>query len=162
MEEKPRKRAREDAIGSGAKFLPLSLTGGHAEKPRTIESYRTGLHIDATVRSADGKQFSAHGPVLMAGSDYFAAAFTSGWADASGPHELSSVPGDALKACFDWIYTGACTVEDDSALDVLLNAAVFLQISTLQMTCLFDTGPSARIYHVFFPQCLSSVLHLLL
>ena len=38
------------------------------------------------VRSADGSSYRAHGLVLMAGSDYFCAAYTGGWADARTPH----------------------------------------------------------------------------
>ena len=38
------------------------------------------------VRAADGSAFRAHGLVLMAGSDYFCAAYTGGWADARTPH----------------------------------------------------------------------------
>ena len=67
----------------------------------------------------------------MAGSDYFEAAYTGGWADASGPHTLGAVPADALGACLDWIYTGTCVAADDSALHAILEAAIFLQIAPL-------------------------------
>ena len=73
----------------------------------------------------------AHGFVLMAGSDYFEAAYTGGWADASGPHALGAVPADALDACLEWIYTGTCVAADDSALHAILEAAMFLQIPPL-------------------------------
>ena len=43
------------------------------------------------VRSADGSAHRAHGLVLMAGSDYFAAAYRGGWADAAGPLVLGWV-----------------------------------------------------------------------
>ena len=32
----------------------IRLSGGHAEKPRTIAAYRAGQHVDMDVRSADG------------------------------------------------------------------------------------------------------------
>ena len=83
------------------------------------------------VHSADGTAYRAHGLVLMAGSDYFAAAYTGGWKESSGPHVLCAVSAEALEACFEWIYTGACVVADDQALLEILQAATYLQIAPL-------------------------------
>ena len=83
------------------------------------------------VRSAEGTPYRAHGLILMAGSDYFAAAFTKGWADASGPHVLTAVPAQALGACLEWIYTGTCVAHDDQVLYAILEAAIYLQITSL-------------------------------
>ena len=83
------------------------------------------------VHSAEGVPYRAHGLVLMAGSDYFCAAYTGGWANTSGHHVLPAVPAKALEACIDWIYTGACEAADDQALHDILKAAMYLQIRPL-------------------------------
>ena len=73
MAMRPRKRTRE-AGGSGAEVSSaIRLAGGHAEKSRTVAAFRAGQHVDVEVRSVDGSSYRAHGLVLMAGSDYFAA-----------------------------------------------------------------------------------------
>ena len=57
--------------------------------------------------------------------DYFDALSSGAWADASSPLALSAVPGAALEACLEWIYTGTCTAADDPALaDVLAARAL--------------------------------------
>ena len=130
----PRKRARsaETSASAAPSVAPaISLTGGHAEKPRTIDCYRAAQHVDVEVRAADGTAFQAHSLVLMAGSDYFAAAYSGGWADASGPLKLSVIASDAVEACIEWIYTGECSAADDSRLCDLLRAAAYLQIGPL-------------------------------
>ena len=103
MSTQPASNGVESAAGKCS--ASIRLTGGHAEKPRIIAAYRAGKHVDVEVHSADGIPYRAHGLVLMAGSDYFDAACTGGWADASGPHVLSAVPADALEACFEWIWS---------------------------------------------------------
>ena len=78
--------------GAAGKYsASIRLTGGHAEKPRTIEAYRAGNHIDVELHSSEGRTCRAHRLVLMAGSDYFNAAFAGGWAD-TGPLVLRGVP----------------------------------------------------------------------
>ena len=127
----PRKRACE-AEGSAADApRAIRLTGGHAEKSRTVAAYRAGQHVDVDVHSADGFSYRAHGLVLMAGSDYFAAVYSGGWADATGPHVLGEMPAEALEACIEWIYTGSCLATDDRALHTIVEAATYLQISSL-------------------------------
>ena len=107
----------------------IRLSGGHAEKPRTIAAYRAGQHVDMDVRSADGKEFQAHGLVLRAASDYFEALVGGGWrSSAPGPQLLGAVPGDALEACLEWIYTGSCVVAGETALRGILDAAVYLLV----------------------------------
>ena len=118
-------------IASGNAAACVRLSGGHAEKQRTIDAYRSNQHVDVEIHSADGQVYRAHGIVLMAGSDYFAAALRGGWADATGPHALAAVPAPALAACVEWIYTGACVAAGDDALRAVLEAAVFLQIAPL-------------------------------
>lgn len=71
MSARPRKRPREAL--PGAAEASVRLAGGHPEKDRTVAAYESGLHVDVEVRAADGAAFRAHGLVLMAGSDYFAA-----------------------------------------------------------------------------------------
>ena len=105
---------------AGKHSTRIRLEGGHAEKPRIIAAYRAGQHVDVEVHSADGTPYRAHALVLMATSDYFDAAYTGGWADASGPHVLPAVPTAALDACLEWIYTGTCVASDDSALLAIL------------------------------------------
>ena len=83
---------------AGKSSTSIRLTGGHAEKPRIIAAYRAGQHVDVEVHSADGTAYRAHGLVLMAGSDYFDAAYNGGWADALRPHVLGAVPTDALES----------------------------------------------------------------
>ena len=127
----PRKRARSAAAAASDAPASLVLDGGHAEKPRTIACYRDAKHCDVEVHASDGTAFHAHGLVLMAGSDYFAAVYSGGgWADAAGPLTLGGVPAAALQACLDWIYTGTCSAAE-SALGDLLRAAAYLQIGPL-------------------------------
>ena len=142
----PRKRARLERTVDPETSGAIRLGGGHREKRRTIEAYRAGLHVDVEVRSAEGKSFHAHGLVLMAGSDYFAAAFSGGWAAVSGHHALGAVPADALEACLEWMYTGECVAADDGALRALFDAAHYLQINSLL---------KATVRNVFIVVCLT-------
>ena len=116
----------QSASGVAAADSPatLRLSGGHAEKARTVAAYRAGKHVDVELHSADGTPYHAHGLVLMAGSDYFDAAYNGGWADAAGLHGLGAVPTDALESCLEWIYTGVCEAVDDRALRSIFEARI--------------------------------------
>merc|ERR1719299_287956 len=73
----------------------IRLSGGHAEKARTITNYREANYVDVEIRSSDGKDYRAHSLVLMAASDYFEAFLGGMWRlSNSGPHVLSAVPAD--------------------------------------------------------------------
>ena len=152
----PRKRSRLAVASSStaASADAIVLSGGHAEKPRTIESYRASQHVDVDICAADGTAFQAHRLVLMAGSDYFAAMWSGGWSDASGPITLGSVPADALGCCIEWIYTGTCSPETEKVLLAVLQAAAYLQIGPLMeaavTTMVARVGPSntLSIWHV--------------
>ena len=130
----PRKRARGADQSATASDVapPLRLTGGHAEKPRTVDKYRSGKCCDAELVAADGTPAKAHRLVLMGGSAYFEALYgTSNWADAGSPLELATVPAAALKSCLEYLYTGECAVADEAALVEVLEAAGYLQIEAL-------------------------------
>ena len=47
----PRQKRPRDAESSAAEAPgAILLSGGHAEKPRTVAAYRSGQHVDAEVR----------------------------------------------------------------------------------------------------------------
>ena len=105
----PRKRARgaDQSASASDAYPPLHLTGGHAEKPRTIDKFRSGECCDAELVAADGTPAKAHRLVLMGGSAYFEALYgSSNWADAGSPLKLATVPVAALKSCLEYLYTG--------------------------------------------------------
>ena len=114
-----RKRARASASASAsasaaadadASGSPIVLSGGAAEKPRTVDKYRSGAHTDVELQAADGSAFRAHALCLMAGSEYMEALFARGWSDARGPIKLGELAPGALAACLDFIYTGRCAL----------------------------------------------------
>ena len=112
-----RKRARAsastsaaDASAADASGSPIVLSGGAAEKPRTVDKYRSGAHTDVELQSGDGRAFRAHALCLMAGSEYMEALFARGWSDARGPIKLGELAPGALAACLDFIYTGRCAL----------------------------------------------------
>ena len=76
----------------------IRLSGGHAEKTRTIAAYRDGERVDVEIRSKDGAALKAHGLVLVAGSEYFDALYKDSWPAA--PHVLSEwfLSTETLKA----------------------------------------------------------------
>ena len=76
----PRKRSRSS----------IFLSGGYAEKPRTIAAYRAGEDVDVKIESEDGTQHWAHRIVLKAGAEYFAGACTGVWTDVSEPTGVQS------------------------------------------------------------------------
>ena len=109
----------------------ICLSGGDAEKPRTVGAYRSGEDVDVVVKSAEDASYKAHKLVLKAGSRYFERALSREWAEAPEPHMLPTVHAPELEACLEWIYTGTCDSVDDEALRGLVTAAMFLQIDTL-------------------------------
>ena len=67
MSMRPRKRAREGSVSFEEGSSAIRLSGGHAEKPRTVEAYREGQFVDVEIRSADGLSYRAHGLVAESG-----------------------------------------------------------------------------------------------
>ena len=67
MSMRPRKRAREASASFDEASSAIRLSGGHAEKPRTVEAYREGQFVDVEIRSADGLSYRAHGLVAESG-----------------------------------------------------------------------------------------------
>ena len=125
MQSPPRSTGVNDASSL------ISLSGGHAEKLRTIVAYREGKRVDVEIQSNDGVRFKAHCLVLAAGSEYFDALYTKYSPDA--PHALTEwfLSTEMLNACLEWIYTGTCVVANSEALRVLHEAARYLQITPL-------------------------------
>ena len=126
----PQKRKLEDHDEG------IVLSGGHSEKPRIIDAYRNGQlgeYIDVKVVSCDSEVFFAHRAVLSAGSDYFQIAFQQreGMWSEFDEHKLGDIGSLALKACLDWIYTGACASTDDREFREVAAAAHFLEIHPL-------------------------------
>lgn len=127
----PRKRKRADTAASSSTARTIALFGGLPCRPRTIDKFRTGQMCDVRLCTADGREFHAHALVLMAASEYMEALLAGDWSDASGPLTLSAVPGAALQACLEFIYTGEVAVADEAALATVLEAAAYLQIPDL-------------------------------
>ena len=43
---------------------------------------------------------------------------------------LESIAAEPLEACLEWIYTGTCVAADHSVLFAVLEAAIYLQVTT--------------------------------
>ena len=60
------KRARLESASVDGRIV---LSGGHAEKQRTIDKYRAAECVDAEIQPAGGTPILAHRIVLMASSE---------------------------------------------------------------------------------------------
>ena len=130
------KRSRTAAASSSAP-LPTAITlhGGHAQPPRTVDKFREGKLCDVQLEAADGTAFAAHVLCLTAGSAYFEALYSEGsaWSDANrGTVSLPELPAHALATCLEFIYTGSASLADIMELPEVLEAAAYLQMPELQ------------------------------
>ncbi|PAA60750.1 hypothetical protein BOX15_Mlig033334g1, partial [Macrostomum lignano] len=92
-------------------------------------------YCDLTL-SAGGVQFPVHKNVLVASSDYFRAAFSSGMREAGASClELKGVTAEGLQAVLEFVYTGSLALSVDRAEDIL-NTASHLQISEAVQLCI--------------------------
>ena len=122
------KRGRDD----GNVTQPTTLEGGHAEAERTIEKFQSQTNCDAVLQTSCGATFHAHSIVLQAKSDYFEALYgASEWSDSRGVLAIQQVSAPSLASCLNWIYRGHITVDGDAALRDVLDAAAYLQITSL-------------------------------
>ena len=128
------KRARtgDDGIANTVGEQPVAITvsGGERHASELIRCYREHRHCDVEVVASCGQRFQAHRIVLVCGSAYMSARFTSGMCDATVPTITISLPGTSVAAILDWMYCGACTVAE-ADLIATLEAAAYLNMPTL-------------------------------
>ena len=124
------KRARTAAAAEPARF---TVSGGHEFPPRVIAKYREQTLCDAVIRTACGTSVHVHRLVLTSGSDYLESLWAGvGWADATGPLDLAGISGATLQTVMDFLYEGHAAVADEAALCAVIEAAAYLQVTTLR------------------------------
>lgn len=108
----------------------------HAENSlKVMESYFQQQQLTDVTLVAGSKRIPAHRLVLSAGSEYFAAMFTSALREsAQNEIELLGVDGDALWALVQYCYTGCIELREDSV-ETLLGTACLLQLSPVVKAC---------------------------
>ena len=145
----PRKRARSSpgssssSSSAAADAAPLvELDGGEPLPPKLIRLWKAGTLTDVTIKmSADGASFAAHKVVLASGSTYFEGLFQSERSDANAP-ALADVPSAAFEPLLQYLYEGACAVEQ-GLLVPLLRAASYLGVKPLELS--IGTALQARL-----------------
>jgi len=142
----PRKRARSSpgsSSSAAADAAPLvELDGGEPLPPKLIRLWKAGTLTDVTIKmSADGSSFAAHKVVLASGSTYFEGLFQSERSDANAP-ALADVPSAAFEPLLQYLYEGACAVEQ-GLLVPLLRAASYLGVKPLELS--IGTALQARL-----------------
>ena len=141
----PRKRARSSpgSSSSSSAAAPLvELDGGEPLPPKLIRLWKAGTLTDVTIQmSADGSSFAAHKVVLASGSTYFEGLFQSERSDANAP-ALADVPSAAFEPLLQYLYEGACAVEQ-GLLVPLLRAASYLGVKPLELS--IGTALQARL-----------------
>lgn len=123
------KRPRE---ASSSTTHALVLDGGDACPPGLIKLWKDRTLCDAHI-IVDGETFHAHRCVLAATSDFFAALYRAGTADATGTAALplADIHVEAFRALLCFLYTGRCELADAMLLTPLLEAASRLQVAPL-------------------------------
>ncbi|XP_076244512.1 kelch-like protein 5 isoform X2 [Calliopsis andreniformis] len=108
----------------------------HAENSlKVMERYLHRQQLTDVILIAGNKRFPAHRLVLSAGSEYFAAMFTSSLKEsAQSEVELKGVDGDALWALVCYCYTGCIELREDSV-ETLLATACLLQLNPVIKAC---------------------------
>ncbi|KAK0170163.1 hypothetical protein PV328_010760 [Microctonus aethiopoides] len=108
----------------------------HAENSlKCMEDYLYNQQLTDVILVAGEKKFPAHRLVLSAGSEYFAAMFTSSLKESrQNEIELMSVDPDALWALIKYCYTGSIELRDD-CVETLLATARLLQIDAVVKAC---------------------------
>ncbi|XP_071567569.1 kelch-like protein 5 [Temnothorax nylanderi] len=114
----------------------VSISPKHAESSLQImESYLHKQQLTDVTLIAGNKRVPAHRIVLSAGSEYFAAMFTSSLREsAQNEIELMDVDGDALWALVLYCYTGCIVLQEDSV-ETLLATACKLQLNPVIKAC---------------------------
>ncbi|XP_024871271.1 kelch-like protein 5 [Temnothorax curvispinosus] len=114
----------------------VSISPKHAESSLQImESYLHKQQLTDVTLIAGNKRVPAHRIVLSAGSEYFAAMFTSSLREsAQNEIELMDVDGDALWALVLYCYTGCIELQEDSV-ETLLATACLLQLNPVIKAC---------------------------
>ncbi|XP_077258848.1 kelch-like protein 5 [Temnothorax americanus] len=114
----------------------VSISPKHAESSLQImESYLHKQQLTDVTLIAGNKRVPAHRLVLSAGSEYFAAMFTSSLREsAQNEIELMEVDGDTLWALVLYCYTGCIELQEDSV-QTLLATACLLQLSPVIKAC---------------------------
>ncbi|XP_071629820.1 kelch-like protein 5 [Temnothorax longispinosus] len=114
----------------------MSISPQHAESSLQImESYLHKQQLTDVTLIAGNKRVPAHRLVLSAGSEYFAAMFTSSFQEsAQNEIELMDVDGDALWALVLYCYTGCIELQEDSV-ETLLTTACLLQMNPVIKAC---------------------------
>ncbi|XP_046627116.1 kelch-like protein 5 isoform X1 [Neodiprion virginianus] len=108
----------------------------HAENSlKVMDSYFQKQQLTDVTLVAGNRRIPAHRLVLSAGSEYFAAMFTSTLRE-SAQHEieLMGVDGDALLALVQYCYTGCIELREDSV-ETLLGTACLLQLNPVVKAC---------------------------
>ena len=141
----PRKRARSSpgSSSSSSAAAPLvELDGGEPLPPKLVSLWKANQLCDTTIKmSADGSSFAAHRVVLASGSTYFEGLFQSERSDANAP-ALADVPSAAFEPLLQYLYEGACAVEQ-GLLVPLLRAASYLGVKPLELS--IGTALQARL-----------------
>ncbi|XP_076391790.1 kelch-like protein 5 isoform X2 [Megachile rotundata] len=108
----------------------------HAENSlRVMEKYLHKQQLTDVILIAGNRRFPAHRLVLSAGSEYFAAMFTSSLREsAQNEVELKEIDGDALWALVCYCYTGCIELREDSV-ETLLATARLLQLNPVVKAC---------------------------
>ncbi|XP_015599549.1 kelch-like protein 5 [Cephus cinctus] len=108
----------------------------HAENSlKVMEEYLYKEQLTDVTLIAGDRRFPAHRLVLSAGSEYFAAMFTSSLRESGQTEvELMEVDGDALWALVRYCYTGCIELREDSV-ETLLATACLLQLNPVVKAC---------------------------
>ena len=121
----PRKRARQEPAQP-----PVQLEGGTAAPVAQITMWRDGTFCDVQVDVLD-KKYKAHRIWLATASPMLRGLLSSPMSEAqAGVIKLRDMEPDIFQACLEWIYTGKCSVPEQS-LVALLHAAALLDVATL-------------------------------
>lgn len=108
----------------------VRISGGRCCTAEQVALWRSGALVDVTVR-VQGIAFKAHKFVLAGGSGYFRGVLTSGMRDGGDELDLSETSAVCFSHVTAWLYSGVCTLSDESMLSELLETASFLQIPEL-------------------------------
>ncbi|XP_076619748.1 kelch-like protein 5 [Colletes latitarsis] len=126
----------EHSISSVVSSISTSQDEKHAENSlKVMEKYLHKQQLTDVTLIAGTRRFPAHRLVLSAGSEYFAAMFTSSLREsAQNEVELMGVDGDALWALVCYCYTGCIELREDS-IETLLATARLLQLNPVVKAC---------------------------
>ncbi|XP_072153340.1 kelch-like protein 5 isoform X4 [Bemisia tabaci] len=100
-----------------------------------MEAYFLSGQLTDVILTAGGRQIAAHKLVLSAGSEYFAAMFTSDLCEArQNEITLQNIDGEALWHLVHYCYTGHIELQEESV-ETLLSTASLLQLNSVVETC---------------------------